>query len=93
MLVGALVGFAGGAVLGLQSDQFEAPVLLPFVGALVVEVMIAAVALALGQRTHRRELRELDATHDRIRADAHRGWLDDIDLTADAPPRPRRPFH
>ena len=92
MLAGGVLGFVAGAMIGLQSDALAAPVLLPFVGALAVDLLIAAAALALGVRTHRRDIRALDAVHDHIRAEAHTGWLEGIDLTADAPPRPRRPF-
>jgi hypothetical protein len=92
MLAGGVLGFAAGAVIGLHSDALAAPVLMPFVGALVVDLLIAVIALALGEMTHRRDIRELDAVHDQIRTDAHTGWLDGIDLMSDAPPRPRHPF-
>jgi hypothetical protein len=92
MLLGALIGFAVGGVLGLSSVDLAAPVLWPFAGAAAGVLVAAVVVGALGRGTAvesaRRKARERDAGHARFRDEARRGWIDGIDLTADAPPRP-----
>ncbi|MEA2423368.1 MAG: hypothetical protein QOF55_2467 [Thermoleophilaceae bacterium] len=94
MLVGALVGFVAGAMAGLSSSALDAPVLLPFAGA-GLGVLVAGVAGGLlgaaGARDRgRREASERALLHARLRDEAHRGWIDGIDLTAEAPPPPGR---
>jgi len=92
MLAGALVGFGIGAVLGLSSVDLAAPVLWPFAGAAVGVLVAALVAGTLGRGTAVERARvmamERDAGHARFRDEARRGWIEGIDLTADAPPRP-----
>jgi hypothetical protein len=92
MLLGAVIGFAVGAVVGLSSVDLAAPVLWPFAGAAAGVLIAALVAGTLGRGTAaeraRLRARERDAGHARFRDEARRGWIDGIDLTADAPPRP-----
>ena len=80
MLFGALVGFVVGGLAGFGSDEMAQPVVLPLVGAL------AGIALAwlpfawfeaAGRRSH---ARDREREHDRMRVEAHRGWIEDVDL-------------
>ena len=88
MLVGALAGFLVGAAAGLGSaGDMSAPIVLPLVGALV-GVALAWVPFAYGSIARRRRAtRELELAHERIRAEAHRGWIDGVDLSAVTPRR------
>jgi hypothetical protein len=92
MLLGAVIGFGVGAVVGLSSADLAAPVLWPFAGAAGGVLVAAVVAGTLGRGTavERSRLRaaERAAGHARFRDEARRGWIDGIDLAADAPPRP-----
>jgi hypothetical protein len=95
MLAGAAIGFAVGAVVGLGSSALDAPVLLPFVGA-AAGVMVAALVMGVLGFSGARERGKLESTrrelaHMRLRDEAHRGWIEDIDLTAEAPRPPRDP--
>ena len=88
MLVGALVGFLVGGLAGMANyADMSAPVVLPLVGALA-GVALTWVPFAYGSRArHRQAVRELEREHRRIRAEAHVGWIDGVDLDA---VRPRR---
>ena len=88
MLVGALVGFLVGALAGMgDAGDMSAPVVLPLVGA-IAGVALAWLPFAWGSVARRRRaVRELELAHERIRAEAHRGWIDGVDLAA---VRPRR---
>lgn len=92
MLVGALAGFVIGAVVGLSSADLAAPVLWPFAGAGGGILLGALLAGTLGRgaaaERGRRQARERALSRERLRREAHRGWIDGIDLTADAPPPP-----
>jgi hypothetical protein len=92
MFLGALIGFAIGAVMGLSSTALDAPVLMPFAGAAIGVVVAAVVVgfLSLGSSRERaaRQASERARAHARLRAASHDGWISDIDLTADAPPPP-----
>jgi hypothetical protein len=93
MLAGAVIGFAIGAVVGLGSNALDAPVLLPFVGA-AAGVLVAAVVMGLLGFSGARERGRLESTrrelaHLRLRDEAHRGWISDVDLKAEAPPSRR----
>jgi hypothetical protein len=95
MIAGAVVGFAVGAVAGLGSSALDGPVLLPFVGA-AAGVLVAAVAMGLLGMSDARERGRLESTrrelaHLRLRDEAHRGWVDDIDLADEARQREREP--
>jgi hypothetical protein len=89
MLVGALIGFVIGAVVGLSSAALTAPVLLPFAGAAIGVLVAGAIGVAAGWGRGRREAVERAEVHDRLRADAHLGWIEGIDLLSDAPPPPK----
>jgi hypothetical protein len=82
MLIGALVGFAIGVVLGVGSAPAMSPlVVFPLVCA-TAGVALAWLPFAYGEGTRRRRQRvELDRAHDRIRAAAHSGWIEDVDLS------------
>jgi hypothetical protein len=93
MLFGAVIGFAVGAVAGLSSVDLAAPVVWPFAGAAAGVFVAAVVAGTLGRgaaaERGRRQATESAAGHARFRDEARRGWIEGIDLTADAPPRPQ----
>jgi hypothetical protein len=93
MLGAGVVGFVIGAVAGLGSSTLDAPVLMPFVGA-AVGVLVAAVVTSIFGISGARERGRQQATrrelaHRRLRHESHQGWIEGIDLTAEAPP-PRR---
>jgi hypothetical protein len=90
MLVGALIGFVVGAVAGLSSVDLTTPVLLPFAGAAAGVLAAGTIGVAAGWGRGRRDAVERAAVHEQLRADAHLGWIDGIDLLADAPPPPKR---
>src|SRR4051794_24773440 len=94
MLVGAGLGFVIGALTGLNSTALDAPVLSPFIGAavgvLVAALVVGALGLSASRERGRLEATRRERGHTRQRAEAHRGWVDGIDLTAEAP-QPRRP--
>ncbi len=93
MLAGALVGFVAGALAGLSSQDLAAPVVMPFAGALagvlVAVVVVGSLGVLSGAGRVRRAagVEERERIHERLRVEAHRGWVDGIDLMADAPPR------
>jgi hypothetical protein len=91
MLAGAFLGFAIGAMVGLGSTALDAPVLMPFVGA-AVGVLVAAIAVGVlgmsGARERgRQRASQRELAHQRLRREAHRGWAEGIDLTAETRPR------
>jgi hypothetical protein len=92
MFLGALVGFAIGAVVGLSSTALDAPVLMPFAGAaigvLVAAVVVAMLSLGSARERAAKQASERAQAHARLRAAAHDGWIDDIDLTAEGRSRP-----
>lgn len=95
MLAGAVIGFGIGAVVGLGSNALDAPVLLPFVGA-AAGVLVAALVMGVLGFSGARQRGKLEATrrelsHLRLRDEARRGWIEGIDLGAEAPPRRRDP--
>lgn len=81
MLIGALVGFAAGALIGFGDQGFSSPVVMPFVGALCGVVAAGLPFLLIGARRRRAEERLREARHDDFRLAAHDGWIDGIDLT------------
>jgi hypothetical protein len=92
MFLGALVGFVIGGLIGFGSTALDAPVLLPFLGAAIGVAAGAAVAGLLSIGSTRQEIRrrttERARSRARVRHAAHDGWIEGIDLTADAPPPP-----
>ena len=90
-LVGALLGFVIGALIGFSSPGLSTPVLLPFAGAGAGIVAGALIVLVPGTFRRHRDTRMRAISHERIRAAAHVDWPDGIDLAADPPPRPPRP--
>jgi hypothetical protein len=95
MLVGAGLGFLIGALAGLNSTALDAPVLSPFIGAavgvLVAALVVGALGLSAARERGRLEATRRERGHSRQRTEAHRGWVDGIDLTAEAPAPPTRP--
>jgi hypothetical protein len=95
MLAGALVGFAVGVAIGIGSNALDTPVLAPFVGAAVGVFAAAIVTGVLGisgaRKRGRQEATRRELSHMRLRDEAHRGWIEGIDLTAEAPRPPRTP--
>ena len=91
MLLGALVGFAVGAVAGINGTDLASPVVAPLIGLLCGVAAGGIPFLFTGAAQHRREERLREARHDTFRVQAHDGWIEGIDLEADVPPRrPRR---
>jgi hypothetical protein len=87
MLVGALVGFVIGAVVGLSSPDFSGPVVGPLVGA-IAGLALAWVPFAYFEASRRRRaLRERELEHDRMRVEAHRGWVEGVDIGGVTPRR------
>jgi hypothetical protein len=92
MLVGALIGFVAGAVVGLSSFDLTSPFLLPFAGAAAGVLLAGSIGLVAGRGRGRRAAVERAADHERLRAQARAGWIEGVDLSADPPPRPSRPL-
>jgi hypothetical protein len=89
MLVGAFAGFVIGGILGIGSVDFVSPVVSPLIGAIVgVALGWLPFAYSAGAR-HRRTARELETAHQRLRVEAHRGWVEEVDMSR-AMPRPDR---
>jgi hypothetical protein len=81
VLVGALIGFALGAVVGITGHGLSSPVVAPLVGALC-GVAITGVPFVFAGARHRREEIELrEARHQEFRLAAHDGWIEGIDLS------------
>jgi hypothetical protein len=94
MFAGAAIGFVAGALIGFAGTSLDAPIVLPFAGAAIGVFVGALIAgtfgLPAGAERGRRAATARAASHERLRREAHQGWVDGIDLTADAPPRPGR---
>jgi integral membrane sensor domain MASE1 len=88
MLVGALAGFVIGALLGIKGEDFASPIVTPFVGAICGVVVAGLPFVVTATARHRRELRLMEAGHDEFRAKAHDGWIEEVDLTSEAPRPP-----
>ena len=92
LLLGALIGFLIGGVIGFSSTTLDAPVVWPFAGAAIgvlVTGVIAAIVARFGRSAEERPdplARALDP--DRFRQESRQGWVDGIDLASDPPPRP-----
>ena len=94
LLLGALIGFVVGGVIGFSSNALDAPVVLPFAGA-AAGVLVTGLCAAIVAWVSRGEDddREADARaldHAKFRREAHQGWVEGIDLASDPPPRPPR---
>ena len=94
LLLGALIGFVIGGVIGFGSSSLDAPVIWPFAGAaigvLATGIAAAIVALASRRQEKPRDPRAKALDHARFRQESREGWVDGIDLAADPPPRPPR---
>src|SRR4051794_34540090 len=93
MLLGALAGFAIGAVAGLSSTALDAPVLMPFAGA-AIGVLVAAVVVGVLSAGAARERAAAQAggggrANAWLRHASHDGGTDGIALTGETRPRPR----
>jgi hypothetical protein len=93
LLLGALIGFVIGGVIGFSSTSLDAPVVWPFAGAaigvLVTGVIAAVVARVTRSARVERPDRLTEALDpDRFRRESRQGWVDGIDLASDPPPRP-----
>jgi hypothetical protein len=92
LLLGALIGFVIGGVIGFSSTSLDAPVIWPFAGAaigvLVTGIVAALVALLSRRGEEPRDPRAEALDHAKFRQEARQGWVDGIDLAADPPPRP-----
>jgi hypothetical protein len=92
MLIGAIAGFAIGALNGIGGSDISSPVVLPLVGALCGVVIAGIPFVFAGVIRQRRDDKLREARHDTFRVRAHDGWIEGIDLKTDArPPAPRRP--
>src|SRR4051794_38762165 len=94
MFLGALIGFAIGAVAGLSSNALDAPVLLPFAGAaigvLVAAVVVGVLSFGAARERAAQQASERARAHARVRAAAHDGWISDVDLSDELRPASRR---
>jgi hypothetical protein len=81
VLVGALIGFALGAVVGITGHAMSSPVVAPFVGALCGVAITGLPFLLTGARHRREELELREARHQEFRLAAHDGWIEGIDLS------------
>jgi hypothetical protein len=86
VLVGALIGFAIGAVIGITGHGMSSPIVAPLVGALCGVTITGLPFLLAGARHRREEIELREARHEQFRLAAHDGWIEDIDLR-DALPR------
>jgi hypothetical protein len=92
LLLGALIGFVIGGVIGFSSEALDAPVIWPFAGAAIGVFVTGVVAAIVARITRSREAppdplaEALDA--ERFRRQARQGWVEGIDLASDPPPRP-----
>jgi hypothetical protein len=92
LLLGALIGFVIGGVIGFSSTSLDAPVVLPFAGAaagvLVTGLCAAIYTWLSGGGDDEQEGNERALDHDHFREEAREGWVEGIDLAANPPPRP-----
>jgi hypothetical protein len=92
LLLGALIGFVVGGVIGFSSTSLDAPVVWPFAGA-AIGVLVTGVIAALVARLTRSGGARPDPLTEaldpaRFRHESRQGWVDGIDLASDPPPRP-----
>src|SRR3954451_20476001 len=91
LLLGALIGFVIGGVIGFSSSSLDAPVVWPFAGAAIGVLATGVIAAIVGRLTGSAAVRPdpladaLDPT--RFRQESRQGWVDGIDLASDPPPR------
>ena len=92
LLLGALIGFVIGGVIGFSSEALDAPVIWPFAGA-AIGVFVPGIISAIVGRVTRSGREAPDPLAealdpDRFRRESRQGWVDGIDLASDPPPRP-----
>jgi hypothetical protein len=92
LLLGALIGFVIGGVIGFSSTSLDAPVIWPFAGA-AIGVLVTGVIAAIVARLTRSAAERPDPLTEaldphRFRQESRQGWVDGIDLASDPPPRP-----
>ena len=92
LLLGALIGFVIGGVIGFSSESLDAPVIWLFAGA-AIGVFVTGIVAAIVARVTRTGKEAPDPLAealdpDRFRRESRQGWVDGIDLAADPPPRP-----
>ena len=90
MLLGAIAGFAVGALNGIGGSDMSSAVVLPLVGALCGVVIAGLPFVLAAVLRHRRDDRLRQARHETFRVRAHDGWIEGIDLNSDAPVPARR---
>src|SRR5947208_9379721 len=84
LLLGALIGFVIGGVIGFSSNSLDAPVVWPFAGAAIGVLCTGVIAAVVARLTRSAVERPdplaeaLDA--DRFRRESRQGWVDGIDL-------------
>src|SRR5437762_11157953 len=91
LLLGALIGFVIGGVIGFSSESLDAPVIWPFAGA-AIGVFVTGIVAAIVTRLSRTGEEAPDPLAealdpDRFRREARQGWVEGIDLASDPPPR------
>src|SRR4051812_13199089 len=92
LLLGALIGFVIGGVIGFSSTSLDAPVVWPFAGA-AIGVLVTGVIAAIVARLTRSAEERPDAPAEapdpaRVRHESREGWVEGIALASDPPPRP-----
>jgi hypothetical protein len=92
LLLGALIGFLVGCVIGFSSTSLDAPVIWPFAGAAIGVLVTGVIAAIVARLTRSAKERPDPLTQaldpHRFRQESRQGWVDGIDLASDPPPRP-----
>jgi hypothetical protein len=89
LLLGALIGFVIGGVIGFSnSTSLDAPVVWPFAGAAIGVLVTGVIAAVVARFTRSTAARPEVLDPDRFRQRSRQGWVDGIDLASDPPPRP-----
>jgi hypothetical protein len=89
LLLGALIGFVIGGVIGFSnSTSLDAPVVWPFAGAAIGVLVTGVIAAVVARFTRSTAARAEVLDPDRFRQRSRQGWVDGIDLASDPPPRP-----
>jgi ABC-type uncharacterized transport system permease subunit len=88
LLLGALIGFVIGGVIGFSSTSLDAPVVWPFAGAAIGVLATGVIAAVVARFTRSAPERPDALDTARFRQRSRQGWVDGIDLASDPPPRP-----
>src|SRR6476661_7722933 len=80
LLLGALIGFVIGGVIGFSSESLDAPVIWPFAGAAIGVFATGVVAAIVARATRSRVAPPNSVAEaldpDRFRRQSRQGWVD-----------------